>query len=344
MQPPTAFAFQTASTPDQLMDELERFLIFWLGPWKAEYGEPESALSTQRLPDPLRRLYGFAGRWTREDAETQQTNWVLNTGEGFRRLENLERTRFGTLFFGDECEQNWSCATRTKGADPPAWVKDRCGADLFCWRRLGRSLSRFLVTLCLRQLVGGSRLMLFDASLTQWFLASAETAVPIMIGGPFPYYERGASFYLLDGSVLAADFDQDGIALAANDEKGVALLETHRSPISQLVLRQGPTWELMIEPDGSAKVVVPSGSGRVPPGVFPFAGTRDRLLAVCSRPSSPSKPWLALFPRKGQATWEAYRQLNDPGLASELFFRAVEAVDPPESVFLEAMQRFPSKD
>jgi hypothetical protein len=44
MPMPPSFAFQTASTPDRLMEEFEKFLEFWLGPWRTEYGEPESAL------------------------------------------------------------------------------------------------------------------------------------------------------------------------------------------------------------------------------------------------------------------------------------------------------------
>ena len=37
------FAFLAASTPDQLMGELEKFITFWLGPRRAEYGEPDES-------------------------------------------------------------------------------------------------------------------------------------------------------------------------------------------------------------------------------------------------------------------------------------------------------------
>src|SRR4051812_43188840 len=112
MPTPPGFAFQAASTPDRLMEELEKFLGFWLGPWRAEYGEPESTLQEQQLPEPLRRLYAFAGRWQRQDPDDGTRSWALNAGEGFRPLGQLERTQRGTLSFADECQQNWTCTTR----------------------------------------------------------------------------------------------------------------------------------------------------------------------------------------------------------------------------------------
>ena len=92
MSAPPIFAFQAASTPGRLIDELEKFLVYWLGPRRPEYGESEPALRGQRLPEPL-RLYAFAGGWTCED-ERGRTMRVFNTGEGLLPLEQLERTRF----------------------------------------------------------------------------------------------------------------------------------------------------------------------------------------------------------------------------------------------------------
>src|SRR5262245_28711477 len=118
LQAPT-FAFRTSAGPGPLMDELEKFLVFWLGAHRSEYCEPVSDLGGKDLPGPLRRPYAFAGRWQQPNPETDKLTWVLNAGKGFRRLEGLERNERGSLFFADECQANWSCATKTRGTDPP---------------------------------------------------------------------------------------------------------------------------------------------------------------------------------------------------------------------------------
>jgi hypothetical protein len=43
IRPPT-FAFQTTPAPGPLLEELEKFFVYWLGPSGPGYGEPESAL------------------------------------------------------------------------------------------------------------------------------------------------------------------------------------------------------------------------------------------------------------------------------------------------------------
>ena len=63
------------------MSELERFIVCWLGPRHEDYGEPESSLNRLRIPDPLRRLYAFAGRWpsmTGRDEMCKKYGWVSN--------------------------------------------------------------------------------------------------------------------------------------------------------------------------------------------------------------------------------------------------------------------------
>ena len=55
------FAFQSASTSAELMSELEKFLVFWLGPRKEEFGEPEPVLREHRIPEQLRRLLRLRG-------------------------------------------------------------------------------------------------------------------------------------------------------------------------------------------------------------------------------------------------------------------------------------------
>ncbi len=224
MNSPPKFAFESASTSNELMSELEKFLVFWLGPWNSAFGEPESTLRSQRLPKPLRRLYAFAGKWKcTEERGTEMR--ALNCGEGLRLLEQLDRTWLDSIYFADECQMNWSCSTRRRGADPAVWVKDNCGMDFYQWRCVDRSLSRFLVTLCLRELMGTSRFMRFDQRLEKWFRESMHKAVPLWSNHPFPYCPEGYSFYLIGDSVLVGDFRHDGMAFAASKDEGIELLK-----------------------------------------------------------------------------------------------------------------------
>ena len=48
MTDPPEFDLRSASTPDRLMEELEKFIAFWIGPRREEYGEPEGR--SRRLP------------------------------------------------------------------------------------------------------------------------------------------------------------------------------------------------------------------------------------------------------------------------------------------------------
>jgi hypothetical protein len=47
---------------NQRMAELERFIEFWFGPRRPEFGEPDVSTLYPDLPGSLRRFYAFAGR------------------------------------------------------------------------------------------------------------------------------------------------------------------------------------------------------------------------------------------------------------------------------------------
>ena len=308
IRPPT-FAFQTTPAPGPLLEELEKFFVYWLGPSGPGFGESESALRGQALPDPLRRLYAFAGRWQHPDPESALMTWVLNAGEGFRPLDQLERRRQrGTLFFADECQANWSCATRARARIPPSGSKT-LRHDLLPRRRVERSLSRFIVTQSLRVLLAGSRLMVFDDELARWFCASGSEAVPLWTSARFPYYARGISFYLLRQSVLVGDFDQDGIASRPTMMRGSS---SYASIRARYTCRDHPDGRelyrtLTIRRDGSARFYVGRRDIDTPPGTFDFGSTRDRLLAAS--PDVPGGPasWSVAFHCSGQYGQRAAR-------------------------------------
>ena len=55
--------FSESNDLDSLQGELERFLEFWLGPHKADFGFSDYELSRTELPHRLKRFYAHAGRW-----------------------------------------------------------------------------------------------------------------------------------------------------------------------------------------------------------------------------------------------------------------------------------------
>jgi hypothetical protein len=337
------FAFQTASTPDRLMGELERFIRFWLGPRREAYGEPESALRRRRLPAPLRRLYAFAGRWTRQHPQTTDQANIFSIDDGLRSLNQLERTPDGKLTFLDESSGNWSCATLPEGDDPPVWVDDTFEEyHQGKWGLVANSLSQFLVTFCLRELMHGSKRCLSGKALTDVFESSKEHAVPLWVNQPYVYLPKGYSFYLLHGRVLVGQ-GHGATWLAANHKDGIRFLESHQGGIRQVTLAPHGSWSLSIEPDGSAEITLPNwfdSSARAPAGTFDFARVRDQLLAACAPEGAGMGQWYASFPRTGVPGCDG-RRLDDIELAHKLFRQAVAALESKEDQFDELATKFP---
>jgi hypothetical protein len=337
-----AFAFQSASTPDELMDELEKFIVFWVGPWRKEYGEPESALKKVQLPGPLRRLYGFAGRWTRPHPDVAEDAGIFSIQEHLRPLAGLKHSPDGKLVFLDENQGNWTFATLPEGDDPPVWVEDVFdGYNQGKWGLVSRSLSRFLVTFCLQELLFGSRLCLHDEHLDRLFESSRSDSIPLWINGPYAYQD-GREFHLLHQSVLVGPH-RHRPWFAANHEAGVRFLTAHQGEIKAVSLGTPSSWSLRIQPNGSAELALPGWSdchARVPAGTFDFASVRDRLLEVCSEGLERSRPWYVCFPRSGQTSCRG-KGVTNVRLVRTLFRRALGAVESKEAKFDELLRRFP---
>ena len=230
-----------------------------------------------------------------------------------------------------------------EGDDPPVWVEDvfdRQRQDK--WGLVTESLSQFLVTFCLRELLFGSKLTLMDKGLEQLFESSKAEAIPLWTEGAYPYWDEKFSFYLLNGPVLVGDLG-GGIWFGANHEEGINFLESHQGEIREIGLAQECSWSLDIRPDGSAKVTFPNrfdSSAFAPPGTFDFASVRDQLRAVCTEGKPRTNPWYVTFLRSGQTScWG--QGIDDTRLAGQLFRHALEAVVSKEAAFDDLMQEFP---
>jgi hypothetical protein len=144
-QPP--FRLREATTAADRLAELERFLVYWFGPHRAEYGEPADSLAG--MPDPLRRFYAFAGRWPSPNHDSDQPFYTGGGGHHLRAPDAVTARDDGTLDFFMEYQGDWEGLTLPAGDDPPVWLDGCFDAGDRRREKVSDSLSRFLVTHCL---------------------------------------------------------------------------------------------------------------------------------------------------------------------------------------------------
>ena len=150
------FRMIEAETAAERMSELERFIEWWYGPRKPEYGEPEDMLYD--LPGPLRRFYAFAGRWPSPASDNGMEYFY--TGAGGHHLQSLDMTSarrdLGMLNFFIEYQGDWLGLSEHKGEDPPVWIEgppedvkeeeEEVDDRPLALRKVSNSLSGFLIT------------------------------------------------------------------------------------------------------------------------------------------------------------------------------------------------------
>src|SRR5262245_3257177 len=98
-------AFQIQDTnADARLTGLERFLEFWLGPRRPEYGEPAENLAKAELPGSLRRFCTFAGRWPPANPPYSENRFCVQ--DRFLPLDQVYRSGH-YLVFVDENQDVW---------------------------------------------------------------------------------------------------------------------------------------------------------------------------------------------------------------------------------------------
>jgi hypothetical protein len=329
------FALQTAQTAAERMDALECFIEFWFGPRRPEFGEPQSALCRVRLPEPLRRLYAFAGRWpllTRSDGQTLR---IFCTQDSLRSLSEVELSADGKVIFLDENQGVWACATEAVGDDPPVWVADRINDDrLGKWRLAAPSLSSFLVTFCLQESTFGAYFDLADDDLETAFNDNAHDAVPLWLEGPYAW-GREYDFLLWRGTILV--FLHGGsYSFAARNDEGMEFLTQHQSPIGSLRLHFGGWnfntirlgyWELNLDSTGGGNIRHSSSDElniAFAPGTLDFEDVRDQFLEECAD-QPPSEDVVVLFLRTGNGNAKG-RGPRNIAVVGDLLRRILKAI------------------
>jgi len=140
------------------LDDLKAFLIDWYGKYDNAYGVPEGEIPAD-LPEALRELYAFAGRWKDgspdhlENApEIFQHQDCLYSVERLKRAENM-------ITFLEENQANWTCRVEGGNSYSPVYC-DEC----LIWDDkaeghivVNDSLYHFLKSFCLQEVVFGCK-------------------------------------------------------------------------------------------------------------------------------------------------------------------------------------------
>ncbi|MBM4068329.1 MAG: hypothetical protein FJ271_05220 [Planctomycetes bacterium] len=100
------FTLIGADSTAELLHRLERFLEWWYGPGRPEYGD-SADLTKRTLPFPLRRFYAFAGRWPSREPECMPYLYSGAGGHHLLPLDELNSTADGKLRFFMEYQGDW---------------------------------------------------------------------------------------------------------------------------------------------------------------------------------------------------------------------------------------------
>ena len=330
------FNFNDQQTAAELLSELERFIVYWLGPRCEECGEPAENLADLDLPEPLRRLYSFAGRWpgtTGRDQICEEYGWVtaFSSQDLLLRPDRLELSSDGKVKFIVENQGVWSLATLSSGDDPPVWIDiEEIGFGRSDeWPVANDSLSHCLTTFCLQELTFGARFGVWDSELSKLFRSGQQKITPLWLNGTYASPESKYSFYLMEGDVLVGHFPfgDDSLFFSANSEQGIAWIRAHESPIVTVRLSIPTGWNVLVHQDGSGEVYVfshPESKATFSPGTINFAALRDDLLAIHADSGDYRRTPLVYFMRSGRgysdglgiSDWNPVMQVIEKSISS----------------------------
>jgi hypothetical protein len=212
-------AFIPDSTTDARMAGLERFLEYYLGPRRPEFGAPEDEVRSIPMPAPLQRFFRFAGRWPGHNSRTPYANrfCMQDTLCAIRKNSYAPELQFmgDFLVFVWENQGVWVAATEPSGDDPAVWISDECSHReiLQSWRQLEKPLSHFLVSFVLQEVLFGSKLLGVAPEALTTFEEAGMRIEPVWIAGEYawdidrPSYFLVGERFLLRRALLEADGD-----------------------------------------------------------------------------------------------------------------------------------------
>ncbi|MDO3680833.1 hypothetical protein [Paenibacillus ehimensis] len=142
---------------DQL-DDLKAFLISWYGSYDSSYGVPEDEIPAY-LPEALRELYAFAGRWKDgSDGHLENSPEIFQHQDCLYSVERLRKDKNKVTFL-EENQANWTCQVEAGNNHSPVYC-DEC----LLWDDnveghiiVNDSLYHFLKSFCLQEVVFGCK-------------------------------------------------------------------------------------------------------------------------------------------------------------------------------------------
>lgn len=219
--------FDCDNDPRTLQKELEFFIERWHGNHHPWHGIHPDKLKQVKLPQPLKWLYGYLGNWHGDG----YWNSVLGHQDRLLHFEEL-RMDNKKLFFACENQGAWTVGTETSGEDPSVWVSIDDGP----WQLLDNSLTRFLVTFVLHELVFESRYKSSKDGLIESFTDNGLHVSPLWINHPYPHGVGGklfteVSFHIADGRYLIFNDSWCGTSIEAPWETLPSIFKQTTDPL-----------------------------------------------------------------------------------------------------------------
>lgn len=191
--------------PQKLMAALEEFLSVYYADRKIEYRRDINEIESWNIPEPLKYLYSFIEKYLGQRANfCKQDGLYINSGK---------KTYEGKILIVGENQGCWHCYTDTEGEDPPVWTEDYLKEHHSKLTVTNSSLSQFLTTFCLREILLSSIYcynlkVKIDNAVAEMKKQGYETV--LLWQGKYRQREYDVvpqldSFYLVEDSILLGD-------------------------------------------------------------------------------------------------------------------------------------------
>jgi hypothetical protein len=208
------FHLLTAANTRERMAEIGRFIEFWYGPRRTEYGEPDVDELYPYLPEALKLFYSFAGQWPPPGGARFEGDFFYGGNGGHHLLpaKDVTLTESGRLRFFMEYQGDWDGLTSEGESDPPVWIDGSWdlptrGKGV---RKVATALSKFLATHVLMTTLYDDlnspsprpRTHAGDIKLADWFQRSRGQSEHIWEAEPNGCAHYEGSFFLVKEHVL----------------------------------------------------------------------------------------------------------------------------------------------
>ncbi len=355
-----SFDFDSKETFSELLDELERFIVYWLGERKPEYGTPLEILDQLSLPEPLYRLYAFCGRWPKprpNDWHSPDSIELFSTQDVLLRPESLRQTEDGKLEFLVENQGVWTLVTDPEGEDPPIWAdsEEMGNQDGSTWTEICPSLTQLLVTFCLQELLFGAKHSYWGKPLIEYFKSGQAKLAPLFFKTTYVWEFSSQTYYLMDDEVLVCQRGEKSFSFGATSQLGMEKLQALQGAALALQISTNTDWSLEIKADGSGRIfhwprpnhlnpfTVMSGAD-LPLGLFDFENIVEQLSSSISQTQNAQSNSIASVHFEYEVQSDPYWQKVDaPQLVKWLFDQAITSAIEPGPEFQECLKKNPPR-